>query len=92
MYHITLTASINQIPSSFFKPLTVLLHAALKFSDPPNETDTKVITALKKHWSMMVIRVSLPLIAVTQHLFWRDLDAALEGAGELPQTSRAIYI
>jgi hypothetical protein len=29
------------------------------FVDPPNDTDKKVISALKTHWSTMVIRVSL---------------------------------
>ena len=54
----------DQIPSSFFKPMDVLLHAALNFSFPPNGTDMKVITALKKYWSMMVFRVSPTLIAL----------------------------
>jgi hypothetical protein len=31
------------------------------FVDPPNDTDKKVISALKTYWSTMVIRVSLPI-------------------------------
>ena len=41
----------------------ILLHVALRFAKPPNETDVKVIMALKNHWSMMMIRVSRLLFA-----------------------------
>jgi hypothetical protein len=49
--------------------MTILLHAVMKFSTPPDDTDVKVIMALKRHWSMMVIRVSLfPVAFAAGHL------------------------
>jgi hypothetical protein len=49
--------------------MTILLHAVMKFSTPPDDTDVKVIMALKKYWSTMMIRVSLFLVAfAVRHL------------------------
>jgi len=61
---ITLILGAAQVHSSFFMPMTILLHAAIKFSDPPDETDLKVVAVLKKYWSMMVVRVSSALLGL----------------------------
>lgn len=68
-----------------------LLHAAIKFANPPDVTDVKVITVLKRYWSMMVIRVS-PGWSCDATLILTRGGTALDGPGTLAQTREAVYI